>query len=245
MVKDASTGTVLEELAVFSDPAHLPEGPGPNRATDVAFALDRRAVYFSEGPEPACGKVSEVAAVTGVVPESRGDGNHVTPGPNGHYATSGGCGVRIRKGSAVLASVETPPGTLFGDAAWSADGRWIAVERRDGTDPALIVLFDLGSGGMSEIRDPAGMGYRLPAFRNDGRLVVVQQRGHDGPAAAKVLDVEDGAVVGEFSYGGAVGDQSYDAAHTWLLVTMADGRLRWFGGGDQGDLGSGYIAADW
>jgi len=33
--------------------------------------------------------------------------------------------------------------------------------------------------------------------------------------------------------------------HTWLLVTMDDGRVRWFGGGEQGDLGTGYTAADW
>jgi hypothetical protein len=229
---------------MFADPAHFLEGPGPNRATDVAFSLDRGAVYYSEGPEPACGAVSEVAAVTGAVAESQGDGNHVAPGPAGHYVTSGGCGVRIRKGSTVVTSVETPPGSLFGSAAWSADGRRIAVDRRDGNDPALIVLFDLGSGGMSEIRDPDGLGYRLPAFRNDGRLVVVQQRAGGGPAAAKVLE-RDGAVVGSFSYGGAVADQAYDATHTWLLVTMVDGRVRWFGGGEQGDLGTGYTAADW
>ncbi len=230
---------------MFSDPAHVSEGPRPNRATDVAFSLDRGAVYYSEGPEPACGNVSEVAAVTGAISESRGDGNHVAPGPAGHYVTSGGCGVRIRKGSTVLASVETPHGTLFGDVAWSADGRRIAVERWDGNNPPLIVLFDLGSGGMSEIRDPDRLGYRLPAFRNDGRLVVVQQKGDHGPAATRVLDVGNGAVVGEFSYGAAVADQAYDATHTWLLVTMADGRLRWFGGGEQGDLGTGYTAADW
>ena len=74
-------------------------------------------------------------------------------------------------------------------------------------------------------------------------IVVEQPEGET--ATARVLDPTTGALVTTFSYGGRVVDQAYDATHTWLLVTMDDGTVRWFGGGQQGDLGTGYTAAAW
>jgi len=246
---DATTGTVIRELARQADPRvpHTGEGPSPNSISGVALSLDGRTAFFTVSPEPACGNVSEVP-VGGGVPESRGDGNHVAAGPNGHYATTSTCAVTVRLGGAALGSVSPPWEAGYRSAAWSPDGRFIAVESSNEGPGRFLTVFDLATGDTATMTGPDDIGYRLPAFRNDGRLVVAEQREGGDPTTAKVVERADATVVGSFAYGGEVVDQAYDATGTWLLVTLADGRLRWFGGGDQGDLGdlgTGFTAADW
>jgi hypothetical protein len=249
VVVDAADGTVSRELASRSDPTEpqTQESAAYTYVRSVAQSLDGLTAYFSVAPEPACGNVSEMP-VEGGEEETRGDGERIAPGPDGYFATSGGCALTIRKGTTVLASTPTPSGSFFHSVAWSPDGRYIAVEREDHPAVPLIVVFDLLAAdpwaSPFEIHGAAGVGYRLPAFRSDGRLVVVEQP--EGAAAtAKVVEPSNGVAVGSFSYDGEVVDQAYDASNTWLLVTLADGTVRWLGGGEQGDLATGYIAADW
>jgi len=241
LVVEASTGGVVRELSRKADPRvpHIGEGPSPNSIRDVALSLDGKTVYFTEGPEPACGTVREVP-VAGGVPESVGDGSFVTSGPGDHFVTSGTCGVRIRHGGKVIATLgAADSGIDNGSPAWSADGRLVAVGGRGYKGQSFMSAFDLVAGAGFEIRQRGAGVFRLPAFRNDGRLVAVQGD------AGRVVRVDDSTVVASFEYGGEVVDQGYDATGTWLLATLADGTVRWFGGGDQGDLGTGYIAADW
>jgi hypothetical protein len=85
-----------------------------------------------------------------------------------------------------------------------------------------------------------------PAFRADGKVVVAEQT-DDGHPVGTVLDPVTGEVSATFDYGtdAAVVDQSYDATGTWLLVTFADGTLRWYGGGQRGQVPGSYRAGDW
>lgn len=40
-------------------------------------------------------------------------------------------------------------------------------------------------------------------------------------------------------------DQDYDASGTWLLVTLNDGQVMWYGGGTSAAVATGYVAASW
>lgn len=235
VVVDASSGAVVRELARASDPT-VPQTGESGQYTyvrSVALSLDGATAYFGLSPEPARGSVEQVP-VAGGEARSAGYGVHPGPGPDGALATSGESGLQIHSSD----GAEIPLGSAsYGPAAWSPDGRLVAVEEFNVDTPSDIVMFDLVAGTSAVLPDLDN--YGLPVFRNDGRLVVA--RG----GAARVVRVSDGVVVASFDYGGEVVDQAYDATGTWLLVTMADGRVRWFGGGQQGELGTGYRAAAW
>ena len=66
-----------------------------------------------------------------------------------------------------------------------------------------------------------------------------------GPDLGRVVDPVSGAVVGSFDYPGVVLDQEYDATGTWLIATLVNGGLAWFGGGQSGTIPGKWIAADW
>jgi hypothetical protein len=157
-------------------------------------------------------------------------------------------------------------------AALSADGGRIAYERTatdvDDTMTSEVVVVQASSliapdsddnaqrAAMSDarvLRDPEGIGFMHPVVRRDGMVLVVQQCCYgtapadvaDGPRKARVVDPGTGELVGSFEYPGAVVDQQYDASGTWLIVTLADGRVIWLGGDGRGDLASGFTAAAW
>lgn len=256
VVVDAGTGATVRQVVAGPDP-HVRRddtAPGPNTVGNVALSADGRTVYYSSVGEPACGSTVHVL-VSGEAGAGFGMGNFVAPSPDGRHLATSGCDVTVQSGpeATPVSLAQSGADGWFGALAWSADGRYLAVERTPGSSPdgpIEILVLDLLTARTAAdavvLRDPDGVGYKAPAFRRDGRLVVAQQAATSGIATARVLDSATGEVVATFPYGGtAIRDQSYDATHTWLLVTMADGSLRWFGGGQDGTLPSGFTAADW
>lgn len=253
---DAATGSTVRELFRLADRVRRdPGAPPPNTLGDIALSSDGRTVYFTSVGEPACGSTKR-APVSGGAAEDRAGGDFVSASPGGRHVATSGCSLAVLPGPAGSPAGTADPAvgasTRLGALAWSADGRYLAVERHPdlpGGGPTDILVFDLLTARTIAdavvLRDPDGIGYQFPAFRRDGRLVVAQQRAGSDNATARALDPQTGALVASFPYGGAVKDQSYDASHTWLLVTMADDSLRWFGGGQQGTLPSRFTAADW
>jgi hypothetical protein len=147
----------------------------------------------------------------------------------------------------------------------SPDGSVVAYERGNPGELVVVdvadLVADLADGGGDEAqrdalanartwRDPDGIGWMHPAFDREGRVVVAQQCCYGpeagvGPRRAHVVDPATGEVVDSFDYPAPVVDQEYDASGTWLLVTLADGQIQWFGEGESGTLGAAYLAADW
>ena len=95
-----------------------------------------------------------------------------------------------------------------------------------------------------------------PTFAASGNIVVAE---HDtegtGHSLGVVLDTSggfilavDSLVLANFSYGGRVVQQTYDATGTFLIYTLTDGSVRWQGKGQTGVLknpDSGFTAAAW
>lgn len=268
VVVDVAGGTEVRELDADGDPAAPPDPEaeiGANVLDDVAVAPDGTAYYTSVG-EPVSGSVLRRAIDGDRRPgdgEVVGPGNQVAVRPDGRaVAGSAGVVVSIAGGGTGTAPtvIDAGDGAQFGAVAWSADGRALAVERTpydpDGTPrpTRVAVLAVPGRGDQVVLDHEGGRAYTHPAYRADGRLVVAEQDWCPdtypmacGTPVARVLDPATGEVVASFDYGAGspVVDQSYDATGTWLLVTFADGTLRWYGGGGTGVVPGSYRAADW
>jgi hypothetical protein len=190
------------------------------------------------------------------------DGGEPVRVAEGGWPAVSGDGQRFASSASVSVTVQTRDGVgwvhaadrsgadreLASDPALSLDGKTLAFTAWDpDDDEARIVVVDSDD----ESGDPQGIGWAHPTFRRDGDLVVVQQpTGIDaesatGPRAARVVDPETGKVVSSFQYPAPVSDQDYDASGTWLLVTLVDGQVIWYGGGTSAAIATGYIAASW
>jgi hypothetical protein len=267
VVVDVATQTEIRELARRADPRAPVSGEmAPNSISGVTVDRANGLVYYETCCEPAAGDVWSVPL------DGSAESTRVT---NMSWPAVSADGSRIAGLAASFLwvldarthDIRSAIDDQFGfHTAISADGSRVAYERtyadgdRVGSEIVLIDTADLAEGtGDAEaraalanarvLRDPERVGWMFPAFNRDGNLVVAQQCCygdlHVGPRAARVLDPATGDVVGSFSYPASIVDQEYDSSGTWLVVTLADGRVVWLGGGRSGDLGAGYLAADW
>lgn len=259
VVVDVATGEEIRELARLGDPTAEPpeEGPGPNVIVNVAVDSEHGLVYYEECCEPISGVVwavpleggEPVRVAEGGWPAVSGDGQRLA-NVNPVNVT-----VQARDGAQWVHAPDRLGGVQALDPALSLDGSSLAFTARDPEKDRLgIVVVDADdeSGASARTwRDPQGIGWAHPTFRRDGDLVVVQQSSavvatsDTGPRAARVVDPDTGKVVSSFQYPAPVNDQDYDASGTWLLVTLNDGQVMWYGGGTSAAVATGYVAASW
>ena len=261
VVVDVATGEEIRELARLADPTAEPpdEGPRPNAIVNVAVDSVHGLVYYEECCEPVSGIVwavpfeggEQMRVAEGGWPAVSGDGQRIVS------STWMAVTVQSRGGTHWRHSTERPDAAFdeVSETALSLDGSTLAFTARDperGELGIVVVDADDPSGAsMRTLRDPQGIGWVHPTFRRDGDLVVVQQSTveglptESGPRAARVVDPDTGKVVSSFQYPAPVNDQDYDASGTWLLVTLNDGQVLWYGGGTSAPVATGYIAASW
>jgi outer membrane protein assembly factor BamB len=266
VVVDAATGTEIRQLAHRADPRQSTSAEGaPNVISGVTVDRGHGVVYYETCCEPAVGSVYSV-------PLAGGESTHVTylswPALSGDGSTLVGLAAgRVRAfGTATSewrSGYDLSPNVFH--TTVSPDGSVVAYERGNPGELVVVdvadLVADLADGGGDEAqrdalanartwRDPDGIGWMHPAFDREGRVVVAQQCCYGpeagvGPRRAHVVDPATGEVVDSFDYPAPVVDQEYDASGTWLLVTLADGQIQWFGDGESGTLGAAYLAADW
>jgi hypothetical protein len=271
VVVDAEMGTELRELARLADPTKSTDDQeiAPNTITGVTVDRTNGVVYYESCCEPAAGDVRSVPLEGGEPtpitnmswPSLSGDGTKLVG-----FSTQMLWLYDVASRKLLAEAEETQ---LFGvHTSISGDGSTIAYERgfSDDAGPhSEVVVVDTASLAPSPadqdarrevvanqrvLRDPEGIGWMHPVINRDGNVVVAQQCCFGpqllrGTGFARVVDPATGEVVGSFSYGGRVVDQQYDASGSWLIVTLEDGRVVWFGGGGSGELATGYLAAAW
>jgi outer membrane protein assembly factor BamB len=268
VVVDVATGTEVRELTRRADPRQSsePEG-GPSVIAGVTVDRERGIVYFETCCEPAVGSVYSVPLTGGAItPVS----NFSWPALSADGDTLVGLGgdlVVARENLTSRVRIARDEQVAVFHTAISPDGSRLAYERAyagpNGNSSELVVVAadDIPADATDEEqrtalddavawRDPDQVGWMFPAINREGNVVVAQQccyglEPREGPRSARVIDPDTGQVVGSFQYPAPVVDQEYDATGTWLVVTLADGRVVWFGGGESGELASGYLAADW
>jgi hypothetical protein len=260
IVADVATGTELRELARRGDPrAAVGEG-APSVISGVTVDRANGLVYYETCCEPAVGSVF-------VVPLDGGESTRVAD--FSWPALSADGRILAGLGGDSLQLIALPDSGWVGGrdrslvfhTSISADGTRIAYERGQG-ELVVVDTEDLATASASQDeqlavldharswQDPEGVGWMFPVFNREGDLVVAQQCCYaspqePGPRAARVVAADTGEVLGSFQYPAPVADQEYDVSGTWLLVTLTDGRLVWFGGGTTGTVTGAYLAADW
>jgi hypothetical protein len=271
VVVDAESGTELRELARLADPTKSTDDHeiAPNTITGVTVDRSKGVVYYESCCEPAAGDVRSVPLEGG---EPTPITNMSWPSLSGNGSKLAGFSTQMLwlydTGSRQLVAEAEETGFFGVHTAISSDGSTIAYERPLHDDAGWnseIVVVDTASLALSPtdqdarraalasqrvLRDPEGIGWMHPVVNRDGNVVVAQQCCYGpqllrGTGFARVVDPATGEVVGSFSYGGRVVDQQYDASGSWLIVTLEDGRVVWFGGGRSGELATGYLAAAW
>jgi hypothetical protein len=254
VVIDAATGREIRELDRQADPQQLNDPDNeiaPNVLCGVTLMPDQRVFYDSCG-EPAFGYVIGTSINGGEPQLLNVDGGHVAASRDERFVVMSGA-VAIYD-SENFDQLETYTLDTPGDdqhATWSPDDETIAFDEIGGPAPdSKITLLSVDDGTFRTLRAPAGASWSRPAFRGDGMLVVAEQCCHASGSAddlvGHVVNPATGEIVASFDYPGAVVDQEYDASGTWLIVTLADGRLFWTGGGAPfTQIPGDYVAADW
>jgi hypothetical protein len=258
VLHDTATG---ETRSILTQPEADPDDPlGPNSFGRVILHPSGEEVFVEEIGEPVAGVIIRVP-LRGGDPEAVALGSYPALSPDGRYlATS-----QLGGGIDVLDLDTLDPRTIAGppdatgvvalNLAWGHDGRTLFFERAPGPGvPSELWALDAGTASsLDEARrlgPPEGRdGWTLPAPRRDGELVVMEQccttSELAGSANGAVVDADDGTVQATFLVERAVLDTAYDATGTFLLYVLVDGRVRWQGGGQGGDLITGATAADW
>jgi YD repeat-containing protein len=135
-----------------------------------------------------------------------------------------------------------------GEIAWSPDGQQLAFEW--GGEDAGVWVVDADAADLDDAREVARGSqavFESPAFRADGMLVVTEsdppavrnmtdQRRPEGESTGIVLDPATGQTLASFDYEGRALHQDYDASGRYLAYSLSDGRVRWRGGGDAGEI---------
>lgn len=256
VVLSTADGGELRELDRLADPTQSPpdEGPPPNFLFDVTRSPDGSTVYESDCCEPAVGNVFSVPFGGGAERTPVTNGAAVSIAPDGSRLA-----LNVLTGLAVY-DVATGATTevLGSDSApspqstsWSPDGTRIAfagfAEAGDPEGTSSIGIVAAGADATpTRLDPPAGRTWVQPVWRADGELVFVDQEADgDGRAVGTVADPDDGSVLAQFPLDGQVVDLDYDASGRWLLVVLADGTVRYEGGGVQGIIGQDVLAASW
>lgn len=137
---------------------------------------------------------------------------------------------------------------------WVPDGSSVAfAEVVEEGLPSVLVLVNPGADDLtgSPVRiAPDGGGWTLPIWRDLSQLWLVDQCCGSVPSSDRarffVADPEDDEEdEGPGAATPPVAQQEYDANGRWLVYVTTDGVARWAGAGQNGEIGPGYVAADW
>jgi Tol biopolymer transport system component len=88
------------------------------------------------------------------------------------------------------------PDAAFGAPAWSPDGAWVAVVRREAPAEEAGALWVLRPDGSAprQLTEPDGAADSAPVWSPDSQHLAFVRRGSDGSSAAWVLDPDSGAL---------------------------------------------------
>lgn len=250
---DSQDGSVLDQLGSWG-----PSGDGgePLQALQFVELAPNGTIYVDDCCEPAYG-------TTFVVTDSFEPGS--TPGLSGLKAEISPDGMKLARssqGSAIsIADADGNAFGFFGDPDYTGavltpltwiDSSTLLVNETDpdgATDTLQILdVTDPSSPSVIAERNVAGRSYLSADVRADGNVLVITriENGSElGEVVAEIIDSATGEVIVDFNLPDDSYSANYDASGRFVVIARSNGQLDWYGGGERGTLGTGFISADW
>lgn len=262
---DTATGVVLGEYGRWGEPFPDCEDGGDcgmfQGLSDVEVGADGR-LWLSDCCEPAVGNTFIVDPGDTVNPlspdQERVLGTDPVVSPDGRLVARTTLQWIEINSTDLDSPVSWPPeapniehGGSYRAAAWLNSTTLVVIASSlEGT--GSIVLLDVSDSTNPRLIDHPMMGGLVPFFdagvRADGSIF----------ALAFLPTGDDSRVVEGWVYDPNTGEKitttplpsdlfsiDYDQSNTYLITVGGDGLVRWYGGGDSGEIASGFVAAGW
>ncbi len=132
------------------------------------------------------------------------------------------------------------------DVAWLRDRLGVVYLHRGNTNGVVEIIelkadFQPISRRSFETQGPAS----AVVVNAAGNIVVVSSAFGSDETIGQVYDIETAELLAEFPLAEGTEDIDYDASGTYLISVDGEGRVTWQGAGLTGDLGTGFISANW
>ena len=261
---DTLTGAVIGTYGGWDDGAERDgaERDGAQRIDGVETGAYGR-LWVTSCCEPAVGQIIKLESGGSIVPgETRPTlGSSPSVSPSGRLvAVAGLTSVEVRRadgetGDSPVSVFRFPtsdgqPEPFLRPAGWIDDDTLIieaVVEtstlwRLDISDPSDPLLSERSAGGL--------LPFVGTAVRSDGSVVAAAYASDsDDPAKSTVMgwvyDMTTGERTAEFDLPDDTRDIDYDSTGTYLIVTGTNGVVTWYGAGQSGVIGQGFLAVSW
>lgn len=248
---DSQTGAILDQLGSWGLGG---DGGEPLQALQFVELAPDGTIYVDDCCEPAYGTTFVVT--DGFDPQS-------TPGLSGLAAEISPDGTRLARssqGSAIsIADRDGNAFGFFGDPDYSGavltpltwiDSSTLVVKETDADGETLQILdvSDPSSPSVIAERNVDGRSYLSADVRADGNVLVITriENGSDlGEVIAEIIDSSTAEVIVDFNLPDDSYSANYDASGRFVVIARSNGQLDWYGGGERGVLGTGFISADW
>ncbi len=248
---DSRSGEILQELGSWTP--DLAEGAEPDQALQMVELAPGGTIYVDDCCEPAYGSTFIVTDAFDPAATPRLDGVDAEISPDGSRLA------RSSQGSAVtISDADGNELGTFGDAdftgpvttalTWVDSSTLVVDEAGDDTIHRLQIL-DVGDPNapvlLAERAADPGFIYLAADVRADGNILVVRRTGAAGDVIAEIIDPATGATITDFDLPDDVYEANYDATGRFVVTVGTAGQLDWYGAGQRGTLGTGFISVDW
>lgn len=247
---NARTGEVSDFLGGWG----LPEGEvNPEQALQFVELAPNGTIYVDDCCEPAYGTTFVVDGFfdPATSPQLAGLGPELSPDGSRLARSAQGSAVAISDASGAELGMfgDTDFSGVYTSALTWLDNTTLVITSSDGrVEEDVLQILDVSDPSSPQViaeRSAGPDGAFLAAdVRADGDFVAVRRTG-SGDVIAEVLDAGTAEVIVDFDLPDDVYDANYDAAGRFLLTVRESGQVDWYGAGQRGTLGSGFISADW
>lgn len=249
---DSQTSTVLERLGSW--------GSGDDQILQTVELAPDGVIFVDDCCEPAYGNTfivtdrfepSATPRLTGYEPEVSPSGAFLARTDRGSAVT-----ISDLEGNTLGTFGQTDfTGTVTTPLTWIDDGRLVVNEFDPDDERNRLKIFEVTNPAAPVLiaeRDEPGRLYVAADVRADGNILVVTRDFGDDEGSiddddviAEVIDVATAEVLVDFDLPDDVYEANYDSSGRFVVTAGSDGQLNWYGAGQRGTLGTGFISADW
>ncbi len=252
---ESRTNEVLASLGSWTP--GLAEGAEPEQALQLVELAPDGTVYVDDCCEPAYGSTFIVADAFDPDSTPRLDGLFPEVSPDGSRLarTSQGSAVAISDTGGIELGVFGVPdfaGPILTPLTWIDSSTLLVSETRVDDEVERLRFLDVSDPfDPSEIsgRSDPGRSYLAADVRADGNVLVVVRRldaeSGEGDVVAEILDPSTSETVADFDLPDDVVGADYDASGRFVMTVATSGQIDWYGAGQRGTLGTGFISANW